>query len=131
MSLDIAANPHAAAIVAAINAAGGHAYTAHDAKSAHPAPAFYTEVYVNARRDQNDRVGALGGITGARLLTRNVGQSQHNAENERAKVAAALLGKTFTVGAETFGPIRREIDDDPVVDDGDGWWSGTSVWIYA
>lgn len=131
MSLDIAAVPHATALIAAINAAGGHAYLADDVKNLTSVPPFYTEVYVSARPDSNGRVGALGGVTGARIITRVVAQSQRNAENERAKVAAALLGETFTVGAEVFGPVRREIPDDLIGDDGDGFWSGTSSWVYA
>lgn len=131
MSTDIAALPHLAALITAINIAGGHAYSAGDAKATHPAPKFFTEVYVMAGTDQNPRVGALGGITPARVITRNLGQSQQTAENERAKVAAALLGKTITVAGEVFGPLRREIADDPIGDDGNGWWSGTTSWTYA
>lgn len=131
MSLDIAAIPHAEAIVAAINAAGGNAFLADDVKTAVPLPAFFTEVYVMARTDENARVGALGGITGARVITRNVAGNQRTAENQRAKTATALLGKSITVGSEVFGPIRRELVDDPIGDDGNGFWSGTSSWIYA
>lgn len=131
MSIDIAAIPHVDALVAAINAAGGHAYEADDLKKLTTLPSFYTEVYVTARVDENARVGALGGITGARVVTRAVAKSQHNAENERTKVANALLGSMVVVNGETYGPIRREVGDEPIGDEGDGWWSGTSSWIYA
>lgn len=131
MSRDIAANAHADALVAKINAAGGHAYRTDALKAMVSLPAFFTEVYVMARPDENGRVGALGGISPARLMTRSVAKSEHNALNEAQKVAAALLGASFAVGAESFGPIRRETSDDAVDDQGDGWWSGTSSWIYA
>lgn len=120
-----------AAIITAINAAGGHAYEADDVKKLATLPSYYTEVYVTARVDENGRVGGLGGITGARVVTRAVAKSQHNAETERTKVAVALLGSMFVVDGETFGPIRREVGDEPIGDEGDGWWSGTSSWIYA
>lgn len=131
MSLDIAAIPHADALIVAINAAGGHAYLADDVKKAGALPIAHTEVYVSATPDANGRVGALGGITSARIVTRVVAQSQRNAENERTKVSAALLGKTIAVGGETFGPIVREIPDDLIGDDDNGFWSGTSAWKYA
>lgn len=131
MSLDIAVNAHAAAIVALINAAGGHAYQPGDAKALPSLPSYFTEVYVMARPDENGRIGSLGGIAPARVMTRSVAQSEHNAINERSKVSAALLGASFVVGAESFGPIRRETSEDSVDDEGDGWWSGTSSWTYA
>lgn len=131
MSVDIAALPHSAALIAKINAAGGHALAPDEVKHLPSLPDFYTEVWVTARVDENARVGALGGITGARVVTRVVARLHHNAENERTKTAAALLGAVITVGSETFGPIRREVGDEPIGDEGDGWWSGTSSWIYA
>lgn len=131
MSTDIAVNPHAAQIVALINAAGGHAYQPGEAKAVRPSPQFYTEVYVMARPDENGRVGALGGIAPARVMTRSVAKSEHNAINERQKVSTALLGASFTVAGELFGPIRRETSEDAIEDQGDGWWAGTSSWTYA
>lgn len=131
MSLDIAALPHSEALVAAIRAAGGTAYSPGDLKKLPELPAFYTEVWVAPRVDENSRVGALGGITGARVVTRAVAQNHKSAEAERALAAKALLGAVVTVNGETYGPIRREVGDDPIGDEGDGWWSGTSTWIYA
>lgn len=131
VSLDIAVNPHAAAVVALINAAGGHAYQPGAVKALPSLPAYFTEVYVMARPDENGRVGALGGIAPARVMTRSVARSEHNAINERSKVSAALFGASFTVDSESFGPLRRETSEDAIEDAGDGWWSGTSSWIYA
>lgn len=131
MSLDIAALPHMAAVIAVINAGGGHAYSAGDIKKMSALPDFYTEVWVMPRIDENARVGALGGITGARIVTRSVARSHRNAENERSKAASALLGALLDVAGESFGPIRREVGDEPIGDEGDGWWSGTSSWTYA
>lgn len=131
MSFDIAVNPHAAAIVALINAAGGHAYQPGDVKALRELPPYFTEVYVMARPDENGRVGSLGCIAPARVMTRSVARSEHNAINERAKVSAALLGAMFAVGSESFGPLRREASEDAVSDAGDGWWTGTSSWVYA
>lgn len=131
MSLDIAVDQHAEAIVVLINAAGGHAYQPGAAKALKPLPPSFTEVYVMARPDENGRVGSLGGIAPARVMTRSVARSEHNAINERAKVSAALLGISFAVGGETFGPVRRETSEDAIEDAGDGYWSGTSSWVYA
>lgn len=131
VSLNIAIDPHAEAIVALINAAGGHAYQPGDVKALPSLPAYFTEVYVMARPDENGRVGSLGGIAPARVMTRSVARSEHNAINERANVSTALLGSSFVVAGESFGPIRRETSEDAVEDAGDGWWSGQSSWIYA
>lgn len=131
MSDDILAKPHAEAIVALVNGAGGHAYQPGDLKRLPALPPFFTEVYVMARPDENGRVGGLGGISPARVMTRSVANSEDNAINERTKVAAGLLGATFTVDGETFGPLRRETSEDAVEDAGDGRWAGTSSWTYA
>lgn len=131
MSADIAIDPHAEAIVALINAAGGHAYQPGAVKALPSLPAIFTEVYVMARPDENGRVGALGGIAPARVMTRSVARTEHNAINERAKVSAGLHGASFAVVGESFGPIRRETSEDAIEDAGDGWWSGQSSWIYA
>lgn len=131
MSFDIAIDPHAEAIVTLINTAGGHAYQPGAVKALPSLPAFFTEVYVMARPDENGRVGSLGGISPARVMTRSVARTEHNAINERAKVSAALLGATFVVAGESFGPVRRETSEDAIEDAGDGWWSGQSSWIYA
>lgn len=131
MSFDIAIDSHAEAIVALINAAGGHAYQPGAVKALPSLPAFFTEVYVMARPDENGRVGSLGGISPARVMTRSVARTEHNAINERAKVSASLLGASFDIDGEIFGPIRRETSEDAVEDAGEGWWSGQSSWIYA
>jgi hypothetical protein len=131
VSLDIAVDLHAEAIVALINAAGGHAYQPGVLKALTPLPPHFTEVYVMARPDENGRVGALGGVTPARVMTRSVAQTESSAIKERANVAAALLGVSFAVSGETFGPVRRETSEDAIEDAGDGYWSGTSSWIYA
>lgn len=131
MSADIAVDLHAEAIVALINAAGGHAYQPGAAKALPALPAQFTEVYVMARPDENGRIGSLGGVAPARVMTRSVGLSEHNAIRERAKVSAALLGASFVASGETFGPIRRETSEDAVEDAGDGRWAGTSSWVYA
>lgn len=131
MSLDIAVSPHTAAIVALINAAGGNAFSPGDLKQLTKLPDWFTEVYVMARPDENGRVGSLGGVTPARVMTRSVALRENSAINERAKVSAALLGHTFVVAGETFGPLRRETSEDAIDDQGNGWWSGTSSWVYA
>lgn len=131
VSADIATSPHAAAIVALINAAGGHAYQPGAVKALSSLPPAYTVVYVMARPDENGRIGSLGGIAPARVMTRSVAVREDNAITERAKVSAALLGATFDVAGETFGPIRRETSEDAVEDEGNGHWSGQSSWTYA
>lgn len=131
MALTVAAIPHATAIIAAINGAGGHAYLVDDLKRLAALPEHFTEVHVMARVDENERIGSLGGIVPARVMTRHVARTQRNAEAERAKTETALLGKTITVAGEVFGPMRRDATDDPVDDAGDGWWAGTSSWVYA
>lgn len=120
---------HANTIIAAINASGGNAMLPEDAKAT--AALKYTEVWVSATVDRNERVGSLGGITPIRVVTRAMCQHQLGAENERAAAETALLGKTITVAGESFGPLRREMGDDPIGDGGDGWWVGATTWIYA
>lgn len=122
---------HADAIIAALNAGGAHAYLADDIKRMSTKPPYYTEVHVAIGVDENQRVGAFGDMTPVRCITRVVAQSQRNAETERAKGTAALLEKFLTVGGVSFGPIRRETPDDTIDDEGDGFWSGTTAWIYA
>lgn len=122
---------HADAIIAKLNAGGAHAYLADDVKRMATKPPYYTEVHLAFGVDENQRIGAFGGVTGIRCITRVVSTSQRNAETERQKGSDALLEQFLTVGGESFGPLRREVPDDTIDDEGDGFWSGTTSWIYA
>lgn len=120
---------HEDAVKALINAGEGHALLPGEAKST--TLKAYTEVYVMGDRDANPRKGSLGGMQRRRIITRFVSTMDAAARVERDRVEAALLGATFAVDGETFGPIRRETFDAPIADDGDGFWSGTASWLYA
>lgn len=122
---------HIDALISVMNAAGAHAYLADDIKRMATPPSSYTEVHLAFGVDENERVGSLGGVTPVRCITRVVAGTQRNAENERQKGTTALLGRGYAVAGVSFGPLRREVPDDTIDDDGNGRWSGTTSWIYA
>jgi len=92
-------------------------------------PSRYTEVFVTERVSEYRRLGGIG-CRSWRAQTRAVAQLEDNAEVERAKAAAALEEKFFTVGGVESSAIVRGATDDPIAPD-DGWHSGLSEWIYT
>lgn len=120
---------HEDAIKALINTGQGHALLPGEVKAT--TLKAYTVIYVQGDRDANPRKGSLGGMQRRRLITRFAATTDAAARIERDRVSAVLLGAVFTVGGETFGPIRRETFDAPIDDEGDGWWGGSSTWLYA
>lgn len=120
------------AVMALLTAAGAHPLTASQRATAQAAgtlPQFYTEVSVTERISEYRRVGGLG-CRGWRVQTRAVAKLEDNAENERAKTAAALEEKFFTVGGVESSAVTRGATDDPIAPD-DGWFSGLSEWTYT
>lgn len=117
---------HAAAVVAALNSAGAHAYD-YDDVPASP-PDFYTQVAVSrrfggTRRGSGEPVGQF-----YRILERAVANTVSNARNLRAKTDA-LEGTVLTIGGQTTTPIEFE-SAQPIGPD-DGWFSGARTWTYA
>lgn len=119
---------HVAAVVAAINAVNGRAYTLDQLAKSSPAEG-YNEVYVMRRlSDAPNRVGGLNEGSQWRVITRAVGKSFENAQVMRDRANAALHDVSLVVDGETFYP-RRALGDDPIGPD-DGWFTGTSEFVY-
>ena len=119
---------HVAAVIAAINAKNGRAYTLDQLATTTP-PDAYTEVYVMRRlSDAPNRVGGLNEGSQWRVITRAVGKTFANAQEMRDRANAALHDVSLVVDGETYYP-RRALGDDPIGPD-DGWFSGTSEFQY-
>lgn len=119
---------HVAAVVAAINARNGRAYTLDQLAKSTPAEG-YNEVYVMRRLgDGPDRVGALSEVDQWRVITRAVGKTFANAQEMRDRANAALHDVALVVEGETYYS-RRALGDDPIGPD-DGWFTGTSEFAY-
>ena len=120
---------HVAAVVAAVNAKDGRAYTIDDLKKMPEPPQAYNEVYVMRRlSDAPNRVGGLNEGSQWRVITRAVGKHYTVAQAMRDRANAALHDTTLVVDGETYYP-RRALGDDPIGPD-DGWFSGTSEFQY-
>lgn len=119
-------------LMALLTAGGAHPLTASQRATMQAAgtlPAFYTEVFLSQRAVPATRIGGIES-RGWRAQTRAVAKTENNAETERAKAAAALEEKSFTVGSVESSAIVRGSTDNPIAPD-DGWYSGLSEWIYT
>lgn len=117
---------HAAAVIAALNAVGAHAYDYDDLPATRPD--FYTEVTVSQRfggerRHSGERDGEL-----YRITARSVAKTVTNARLLRTK-AKALIDTPLTVASATTTPVEFETAD-PIGPD-DGWYSGLLSLTYA
>lgn len=116
---------HAAAIIAALNAAGAVPYLL-GAVPATP-PDYYTEVTVERRFIDEPRVTVGGDRRGWRFTTRAVARKEANARNLRTK-ADALENQRLTVAGQVTTKVRFE-GSEPIGDDND-WWTGLTTWTY-
>lgn len=120
---------HAAAVVAAVNAALANrtAYEPDEVPATRPTE--YVEVTVTRRFGGESRLPGRKGTTGWRITTRPVSQSsltdcQVMAEGVRTGLEDVFL----SVAGETTSPVQFE-SAEPIGPD-DGWFSGLSTWTY-
>ena len=124
---------HLAAVLALMGGAGRGAYSLHDlevfkAQNAGERPAAYNEVHVMQRvGDGPGRTSRPSAITQWRIFTRAVALDYEDAQEMRRR-AQQLHEASISVADDIFH-IRRSLTDDPIGPD-DGWWSGTSEFIY-
>lgn len=118
---------HAAAVIAALDAAGAAPYDIDDVPDT--LPAHYTEVYVSRRFGGEPRNAGAKGSTGWRIAVRVVAKTVTNARLLRAKVSAALDDVRLTVDGEPTTPVQFEGAEEIGPDD--GWFSGLSTYTYA
>lgn len=124
------ADPHEAAIIAALNArlAPRKAYGIDDVPS--PAPPLYVEVAVSRRwvegspRGDGEKSGK-----GYRVLTRAVAKTDGNARLLLKMCGEALEFVPLTVEGRLTTPLEFETED-PVESDADGWYVGAWTWTY-
>ena len=123
----MAEEQHAAAVIAALAAAGAHPYDIDDLPAT--LPSHYTEVYVARRYGGTSRNAGGSGATGWRIATRFVANSVTNARVLRTNATTALEGVRLTVAGTQTTPIQFEGAEDIGPDD--GWFSGITTWTYA
>lgn len=122
-----------AAVLDLMGGADRGAYSLHGLevyKSAHDGdlPESYNEVHVMERASDGPGRTSLGSeIRQWRIFNRSVAQDYENAQEMRRR--ARLLHEALLVVAGERFYIRRDQTDDPIGPD-DGWWSGTSEFIY-
>lgn len=119
---------HLAAVKALLNTAGARPHTAQDLADLDSPPTYYTEVTVTQRMGTGPRRSRQAQSTQWRIRCLTVGERYGNAQLMRARVEA-LHEATVTVGGEVFYIERADVEHDPIGPD-DGWWSGTSEFIY-
>lgn len=120
---------HLDAVMALLTAADARPYTLGDLKAMDPSPTSYNEVHVMQKFSEGPRrSGAASAVTQWRVLTRAVADSYANAQEMRARAATLHEAKITVAGEEFF--IERAVSDEPIAEDGPGWWSGTSEFAY-
>lgn len=122
---------HLAAVLALMGGSAQGAYSLGDLdelKASTGLPASYNEVHVMERLSDGPRRTSLPSeLQQWRILVRSVAQRFANAQEMRRR-ASLLHEATLTVDSATYY-IERAQSDDPIAPD-DGWWSGTSEFIY-
>lgn len=120
---------HLDAVMALLTAANAAPMTLQQIKEATTLPASYNEVHVMQKFAEGPRRnGAPSQVTQWRVLIRSVAQRYGNAQEMRNR-AGSLHEAKVTVGGETFF-IERAVSDDPIAEDDQGYWSGTSEFAY-
>ena len=117
----------AAAVIAALNAAGAFAFDVDEMPG--KLPAQFTQVTISQRFGGNPRQTTRSGVTGWRITTRQVGKSVSNARELRKRTHQALEQAVLAVAGETSTPVAFETAD-PIGAD-DGWYSGLETWTYV
>lgn len=122
---------HAAAVLAALNAALPASTVAYDIDDVPtPRPSRYVEVTVSRRAGGNLRSAGSTSTAGWRVTTRTVDQfSVSNARKSAATVRGALEFARLVVGGKQSSPVQFETSD-PIESD-EGWFSGLTAWTYA
>lgn len=134
MSLVVAEQTHATAVLAVLNAVlptGAKAYDT-DALAAMPSlPAKYVEVVLTRRPFGGVERNAGGTTAGSwRVLTREVAtNSISDARNLRRLVHLALERQRLAIGGKRTTPITFETAE-PIGED-EGAWSGYETWTYS
>lgn len=121
---------HLDAVIALLTAASAAPYTLQEIKSLPAPPESYNEVTVSQKVGSGPRrAGAPSQVTQWRVLIRSVAQIYDNAQEMRRLAALALDEAKVTVAGEDYF-IERAVSDDPIGEDGPGWWSGVSEFGY-
>lgn len=128
------ADPHAAAIVAALNARLGQLATPREAFDLDDTPATLPPAFVQVaayRRFVDDGRRSDGEKTakGYRVLTRAVAKSDGNARLLLTLCGEVLEFQTLTIDGRLTTPLEFETED-PVEPDDDGWYVGAWTWTY-
>lgn len=118
------------AVIEAINATAGAAYSLAQLSGMTTKPTSYNEVLVAQKYpDSPRRTGSASGTTQWRILTRAVADRYTNAQEMRRRAALALEDSKLTIDGQTVF-VERALSDDPIGAD-DSWWSGVSEWSVA
>lgn len=119
---------HLAAVVELLGGFAGGAYSVGDLKKLKQLPTKYNEVHVMERLGDGPRRTSRPAQTQQwRILVRAIATEFANAQEMR-RLASQLHESPLVVTGETFY-VERAQSDDPIASD-DGWWSGTSEFIY-
>lgn len=129
-------NPHAAAILDAINARWSQLATPRAAfeidDAAQSGLTNYGHISLGRRDGGNVRLGGVVSPSLWRLSLRAVGDSVSNVRVMLDAATEALEFQTITVAGVTSTPIAFELEDETRQDDTDkNLWSGLTQWIYA
>lgn len=119
---------HLAAVLSLMGGSARGAYSVGELKKMTTLPSSYNEVHVMERLGDGPRRTSLPSQTQQwRIFVRAVAQSYANAQEMRRR-ASELHEAALTVDGQTYY-VERSISDDPIAPD-DGWFSGTSEFIY-
>lgn len=122
-----------AAVVARLNtgpAGSAKAYTVAELDELAVLPDLYTEVHVTERVSEVGRFGGPSDASAWRIFLRFVARDEENAQTMRHRAGANLVDASLVVEGRETTVITRSAADDPIAPD-DGWFSGTSEFIYS
>lgn len=120
---------HAAAILAAINAALGAAGDAYDVDDVpDPVPDTLVTVYLGWRVGGNRRAGRIAD-QGWRFTTRYEADSVGNARLLKTRVDQALRDVRLQVGLDHTTPVQHDAGE--VIGEEDGRYTGADDWTYV
>lgn len=128
------ADPHAGAIVAALNARLSQLSTPREAFELDDLPADLPSAFVQAAAYRRWVEGSPRGDgeksgKGYRVLTRAVAKTDGNARLLLKMCGEALEFVPLTVDGRLTTPLEFETED-PVESDADGWYVGAWTWTY-
>jgi hypothetical protein len=120
---------HAAAILAALNAAGAAAYDVDDLTNLATLPSYYTEFGIAWRYGALQRAGRTGKCEGYRFTTRAVAKTVSNARVMQDRAETALQDRVLVIDGVPTTPIQRDSRDQIAPDE--GWYSGLTTWTFV